>query len=236
MGLKKKIKYRLKKNTVFLGLIKKYRTHEFNTTVSLHTQKPKKVQFSFFVKHFIFLLNIFYIFDLIKAWKYIDSEYSNNFPLLNYYASIGASNFSEFLNKKIHDVTIRKNNMVVFSRPKKQVFLMIYKSQPIFIFTGGLMRIVMNEKRKSSKKLYKVAISLIKLSTILVSKKNYFNRGYLKLVNTGLLNAKILQAFNKLSKPTKILYVLIYFRTDFTAQKLETRRSIKKYVKKRFKI
>jgi len=127
-------------------------------------------------------------------------------------------------------------NLIIFSRPAKQLFLMIFKAKPVFIFTGGLMRIVMREQRKSSKKLYKVAVSLIKLFTILLYKRGFFPRGYLKLINVGNLRQKIINSLFKAKKSLKIVGIIIYFRTDFTSQKLETRRSIKKYVKKRFKI
>jgi len=113
---------------------------------------------------------------------------------------------------------------------------MFYKNKPIFIFTGGLMRIVMNEKKKSSKKLYKVATSLIKLCAMLFSKKNFFSLGFIKLINVGNLRTKILNKLYNVKKYAKIQYVIIKFRINFTAQKLETRRAIKKYVKKRFKI
>jgi len=113
---------------------------------------------------------------------------------------------------------------------------MFFKSKPIFIFTGGLMRIIMYEQRKSSKKLYKVAISLIKLACILLIKRNFFPQGYLKLINVGNLRSKILLSIYKLKQFSKITYVIIKFRTDFTSQKLETRRAVKKYVKRRFKI
>jgi len=126
--------------------------------------------------------------------------------------------------------------MVIFSRPKKQLFLMFFKTRPIFIFTGGLMRIVMNEKKKSSKKIYKVATSLIKLFTILLCKRHFFPSGVVKLINVGNLRSKILKNLYKVTKYSKIQYVIIKFRTDFTSQKLETRRAIKKYIKKRFKI
>jgi hypothetical protein len=126
--------------------------------------------------------------------------------------------------------------VLVFSKPTKQLFIIFFKNKPIFIFTGGLMRIVMNEKKKSSKKLYKVAISLIKLAAILLNKKNYFSSCYLIIYNLGLLKSKILNAFVKAKVYTKIQYVILKFSLDFSAQKFNTRRSIKKYVKKRFKI
>jgi len=114
--------------------------------------------------------------------------------------------------------------------------MLFYKTKPIFIFTGGLMRIVMNEKRKSSKKLYKVAVSVIKLASILLIKKNYFPACYLKLNNVSGLKNKILNTFVKTNAFIKINYIIIKFKLNFFAQKFSTRRSIKKYIKKRFKI
>jgi hypothetical protein len=125
---------------------------------------------------------------------------------------------------------------LVFSKPTKQLFIVFFKTKPIFIFTGGLMRMVMNEKRKSSKKLYKVAVSLIKLCTILIHKKNYFPSCYLTIKNLESLKSKILTTFLKTKTHTKIQYVILKFSLDFSAQKFNTRRAIKKYVKKRFKI
>jgi hypothetical protein len=112
----------------------------------------------------------------------------------------------------------------------------LFKNQPLFIFTGGLMRIVMNEARKSSKKLYKVAVSLLKLAAILLAKKNYFPNCYLKLIKLGTLKSKILSTFLKSKTHSKIKYVVITFPLNFSAQKFSTRRSIKKYIRKRFKV
>ena len=97
------------------------------------------------------------------------------------------------------------------------------------------MRIVMNEKRKNSKKLYKVAISLIKLATIMLIKKNYLQNCYLKLTKIGTLKTKILNTILKNKVTNKIQYVIIKFPLNNCAQKFSTRRSIKKYIKKRFK-
>lgn len=112
--------------------------------------------------------------------------------------------------------------------------MLFFKNRPIFIFTGGLMRIVMNEKRKSSKKLYKVATSLIKLSAILLFKKNYFPACYLTLNNVGILKSKILNTYLKTKTISKIQYIFVKFHLDFTSQKFGTRRSIKKFLKKKF--
>ena len=106
----------------------------------------------------------------------------------------------------------------------------------MFIFTGGLMRIVMNESKKNSKKMYKVAISLIKLATILLAKKNYFATCYLKLNNVGQLRPKILTTFFKANVYNNINYVIFKVTYDLSSQKFKTRRSIKKFIKKRFKL
>lgn len=98
------------------------------------------------------------------------------------------------------------------------------------------MRIVMNEKRKSSKKNFKVALSLIKLTSILLIKKQYFDSCYIKLNNVGSLRHKILNIFNKTNTHNYINYIIFKLHFNFTAQKMPTRRSIKKYVKKRFKL
>ena len=90
----------------------------------------------------------------------------------------------------------------------------------------------MNEKRKSSKKLYKVATSLVKLSAILLFKKNYFPTCYLILNKVGSLKSKILNTFVKTKVNSKIQYIVIKFFLDTTSQKFNTRRSIKKFLKK----
>jgi hypothetical protein len=74
------------------------------------------------------------------------------------------------------------------------------------------------------------------LAAILTLKPQYFGKGILKLINVGHLRIKIIQTFAKYAELHKFVYISIHFRRDFTAQKLETRRAVKKYVKKRFKI
>lgn len=97
------------------------------------------------------------------------------------------------------------------------------------------MRKVMNEKRKSGKKLYKVAISLIKLSTILV-KKTFCYSFILKLTNLGVLQSKILSTYFKYGVNKQINYVIYSYVCSMSAQKFSTRRSIKKFIKKRFQL
>jgi len=131
---------------------------------------------------------------------------------------------------------MRISNIIVFSKPRKQLFLVFFKEQPKFIFTGGLMRLVINEKKKCHKKLHKVAISLIKLSHIFLKNNTYFDTCYLRLINTGSIRLKILREFKRNRVFYKINYVFLVFRFNFGAQKFKTRRAIKKYVKKRFGI
>ncbi len=227
-----KIKFRLRKNSIFLGLIQKFRTYYFNKPVQEYVQHPHFLSFKCFTKYRLSLLTIFFIFDFIKAWTYLDiRKYKLSFNLFQYYTSTRL-----LFNTPQNVDRFQNTTMVVFSRPCKQIFLTLYDFKPVFIFTGGLMRKVMNEKRKSSKKLYKVAISLIKLATVLASKPGFFVNTVLKLLNVGSLRFKILTAFFRKKLQRKVVYVVIKFRIDFTSQKLETRRSIKKYVKKRFKI
>lgn len=98
------------------------------------------------------------------------------------------------------------------------------------------MRIVINEKRKSSKKLYKVAISLIKLSSVLLKLNKKVIYYSIKLNDLGSIKNKILQTYNNVILSTKVNHIIITTKFNIFAQKLNTRRSIKKYVKKRFKI
>lgn len=237
MAVRPKKKIRLHKNPKFFGLIKIYRTYYVEPKSATPQKHRYATSFLFFKKNYMLLVYIFYIFDLLKSWKYIGfSKNSLALNLFRYYAIFSLNSMPRFLTKFRNVLSTEINNIIIFSRPAKQLFLMFYKNKPIFIFTGGLMRIVMNEKKKSSKKLYKVATSLIKLCAILFSKKNFFSLGFIKLINVGNLRTKILNKLYNVKKYAKIQYVIIKFRINFTAQKLETRRAIKKYVKKRFKI
>jgi hypothetical protein len=112
---------------------------------------------------------------------------------------------------------------------------MFFNKKPSFIFTGGLMRLVMNEKRKSSKRLYKVATSLIKLAAILLAKKSFFGVCYLRLVGIGSIRSKILKTLATPTNMMRIIYIMLIFRINIGSQKFGTRRSIKKYVKKRIR-
>lgn len=188
---------------------------------------------------YISLLNIIYVFDFIKMTVVADLFYlKTTIKIMYFYAKLSKLQKNDMLYtltpKPFH--TYEHNNIVVFSKPAKQLFLIFFKNRPIFIFTCGLMRIVMNEKRKSSKKLYKVAISLIKLSVILLLKKNYFDNCYIKLDNVNQLRSKILNMLTKNKLSNLIYFIVFKINYDMYAQKFKTRRSIKKYVKKRFKL
>lgn len=230
----------LKKKLFFLGLMTKNKTpdvvnnpNDFND-FEIHIPAT---MYSQFIRIHIPLLSSMYISEYANFWKYKSFENYNitTLKLLYYYANF---------NKNIKNTnttyewnffhSLRINNTLVFSKPKKQLFMVFFKSKPIFIFTGGLMRKVMNEKRKSGKKLYKVATSLIKLSAILLFKKNYFPTCYLTLKNVGILKSKILNTYVKTNTFSKIQYIFITFKLDFTSQKFSTRRSIKKFLKKKF--
>ena len=243
MSVKKtKIKFRLKKKSVFLGLIKKFRTHEHLVTY-VPTNPTNVIALSFkpFKKVYIPLLNIFYIFNGLR-FVYVNTLGGNLLTTkyyLSYYAKLSKLSVTDMgIGRTVPNNfnTFLLNHILIFSKPKKQLFVTFFKKQPIFVFTGGLMRIVMNEKRKSSKKLYKVAISLIKLSIILLSKKNFLNSCYLKLINIGSIRTKLLNMLSKSSIHKNIHYIILYFSLNYSAQKFNTRRSIKKYIKKRFKL
>ncbi len=238
MSLKiKKIKFRLRKNTVFLNLIRNFRVSTRSLSKFNNPTKQPTITFSYYNNNYIKLSKIYYIFDILKSSRPSKNpNYRRAFNTLQYYAR---ANYFNFDTSKIKNTPIfyeNINNSIIFSRPRKQLFLMFFKFKPIFIFTGGLMRLVMNEKKKSAKKLFKVAISLIKLFSILLAKRHFFNKGYLRLLNIGNLRLKILNSITKNKLTFKINYIIIKFKTDFTSQKFETRRSVKKYVKKRFKI
>lgn len=241
MSLKKqKQKLRLHNKTLFLGLMKKYRTHELKSVViDESVKKTQQLTYVQFKKAHTPLLSLFYIFETVGFWKcYLFLlNYYAIYNYMTYYAKL--VKMSKYFDNTITSTTdfnaLNINNILIFSKPRRQIFLLLFKSKPIFVFTGGLMRMVMNEKRKSSKKLYKVAISLIRLSTILLAKKNFINSCYVKLINVGAIRTKILNSLSKIST-TKIHYIIIKFPQDFYAQKFSTRRSIKKYVKKRFKL
>ncbi len=190
-----------------------------------------------FTRLHIPILSIVYIFETNRFLNYSrkDKVNTTTLKLLYYYAGFNKNikhNHIEYSWNFFH--SLRVNNLLSFSKPKKQIFMVFYKNKPIFIFTGGLMRIVMNEKRKSGKKLYKVATSLIKLSAILLFKKNYFPACYLILNKIGSLKSKILNTLAKTKTNNKIQYIIIKFFLDATSQKFNTRRSIKKFLKKKF--
>lgn len=229
-----------KKTKIFLGLIKRFRNTEF---VQPH-HKPKYINvyslnFNSFLKTYVSLLSTIHIFESLNI-KLFGLNISSNFlhKIIYFYTRLAsASEFSKRqknVSGSFHTHTV--NNLVVFIKPKKQLFLILFKDQPMFVFTGGLMRIVMNENKKSSKKMYKVAASLIKLSTILLLKKSYFASCYLKLVNVGFLRSKILNTFAKTKAYRSVNYVIFKITRDISAQKFKTRRSIKKFIKKRFKL
>lgn len=165
------------------------------------------------------------------------STYSGVFS--RYYAKVQNSGYAntELRSKVLRTYTTDVCNLVVFTQPRKQLFVVLFHNKPTFIFTGGLMRIVINERKKSSKKNYKVAVSLIKLVTLLIHKKVPAMRGSRLLVkiNTFIkLRYKILSTLLNQNITPNISYVLTSGYRTYGAQKFPTRRSVKKYVKKRF--
>jgi len=79
-------------------------------------------------------------------------------------------------------------------------------------------------------------MSLIKLSLILANNRKYFNSFYIKLNNVGYLRNNVLRTFSNSHIIKMVTYIITNVKIDSTSQKFKTRRSIKKYVKKRFKL
>jgi len=230
----------IKKTKIFLGLMKKFRVTDNTIITNIEPKSIYSLNFTTFKKTYIALLNLIYIFEFLQLRSLYNNSIAGSLVLkvIYFYAKfskIQKNNSAYNITSKLFH-TYSSNNILVFTKPKKQLFLIFFKNKPLFIFTSGLMRIVMNEKRKSSKKLYKVAVSLIKLSLILLTKKNYFDNCYLKLNNVGQLRSKILTTFAKHKAHVTINYVFFNLNADKNAQKFKTRRAIKKYVKKRFKL
>jgi len=230
-----------KKKKKFFGLMLQYRGNEFiSNKTKLSPTYATSISFKNFKKYFTPLLSLIYVFKLSRYWLLdrIETFNPKMFLSINYYAELSRINLNTKKIKlpKIFFQTLTLTNIVSFSKPKKQIFLVFFKKQPVFIFTCGLMRFILNEKTKSSKKQHKVATSLIKLATILLIRKKYFDAFFLKLTNLGSIRLKILKLLQKNKFNFKTHYVIIKFSMSTSAQKFRTRRAIKKYIKKRFKI
>lgn len=195
------------------------------------TLLPNQLPFTKFIKHTQIGTKLTPLMFYTTREKYLHSQL---IVLFQYYQNISSSYYTHLLTQNVTITTPSEQvNLVVFNIPRKQLFLTISKIHPIFIFTGGLMRRVMNEKRKSSKKMLKVATSLIKLGVILLLKPTYFVSGLLKLDNLGTLRSKVLKMLVKHKLYFKFTHIIITCPRSSNAQKFPTRRAIKKYVKKR---
>jgi len=233
---------RLSKHAPFYGLLKRFYKRDLDIT-KLNTftvPKPTELPFEMFNRYYVPLLATIYIglFTKDLFFNKLSELTATTCNYMVYYAKRVRfdQNAKKIRLPRIFFQTYTINNFVVFSKPRKNLFLMFFKRKPSFIFTCGLMRLVLNEKKKSSKKLAKVSISLIKLSVILLRNNMYFNSGYLKIINLGSLREKILKLIQKNRISSRIHYVIITLTRSYSAQKFRTRRSIKKYIKKRFKI
>lgn len=227
-----------KKTKIFLGLIRSYRANETPTIPqSTYNTHSYTLTFELFLKSYTALLNLVSIYNSLHYNIKLYNKVKNIFmyKILNYYSHFTTNKTTTYIKQDLFSTNVT-HNIIIFLKPKKQLFLIFFKNKPQFIFTGGLMRKVMKETRKSSKKLYKVAVSMIKLSSILLINKSYFTNCYLKLKNIGQLRGKILSIFSKYHLYRNVNYIIVCPRLDVTAQKFNTRRSIKKYVKKRFKL
>lgn len=193
-----------------------------------------------FLRHYTSCLSIIYIFDLMHHVNLTERKIFSpkQYLYLNYYAKL--SRVSKYGPKSIPNVfvfqTLTIYNIIVFSKPRKQLFLVFFKKKPVFIFSGGLMRFIINEPKKSSKKAYKVAISLFKLAAMLLHSNLYFSECYLRLCSIGKIRSKLLYELKKKRLFFKINFIILIFTYDARAQKFKTRRAIKKYIKKRFKL
>jgi len=225
--------------TTALGLLKKYKIQEIKApAISPIIKHPNRLLFTQFKKTYIPLLSILYPVTFTNFWHYRNiSTDVTLITLLNYYAGLTRTiiQATHIQIPRIYFNTLTVNHSVIFSKPKRQLFFMLFKEKPIFIFTGGLMRLVMNEKRRCSKRLYKVATSLIKLAVILTNKRNLLTSYYLRLINLGTIRSKIINNLRTAQNFVKLHYIIIVFRRNIGAQKFNTRRSIKKYIRKRFK-
>lgn len=225
-----------KKSKIFLGLLRYNKAKDvIDRPNNTYLKQTYSLQFVSFIKAYTKLLNIVYISKWLDTDipNFVKSSNKLLYKLLYFYTNLVKINKNNTLNL-VH--TNSTNNFVMFFKPKKQLFLLFFKNKPNFVFTGGLMRKIMNEKRKSSKKLYKVAVSIIKLAIILIINKSYFSNCYLKLTNIGQLRSKILTTFTKYNLYKRVNYIIVSPRINLYAQKFSTRRAIKKYVKKRFKL
>ncbi len=230
-----------KEGGVFLGLMKKYTDTPPMFPASTWRSAPQVIHP---LSSFIFKKTYVSLAVSIHVYEYADYVYlpvglAADKPRIGsfyYYAKLTKFSKTEpnigLSRGAFH--TLTATNFVVFSKPTQQLFMVVYQNKPKFVFTGGLMRLVMQERKKSSKKNLKVATSLVKLSTLLLIKKNYFESGILKLNNLGTFRVRILKAFLKTRVMSKIHYILIKLTHDVHSQKWRTRRSIKKYIKKRF--
>ncbi len=67
MTKNRKKKLRSQKNRIFLGLIKKYRVYEFGVRAAKMSENKLTLSFANFKNNYIYLIKIFYIFELTRA-------------------------------------------------------------------------------------------------------------------------------------------------------------------------
>jgi hypothetical protein len=200
---------------------------------SLVNSENYVIKIKTFKKVYPKLLLSYKILEVVFSHKNTFGVDSSIYNVMNYYSMKAEIHMDRL--KTIGTLT-NTQNLIIFSKPKNQLFFVIFEKHPIFIFTCGLMRLVLNEKKKSSRKSYKVSMSLVKLSIILIHKKQANIRRHLILKNIGIINSKILKNINSSKMRGAINYVLIKIRFNLLSQKINTRRSVKKYVKKRFNL
>lgn len=189
-------------------------------------------------KHLDEATQIFIEFTILKNFFLINKNYmsGSHKPLLylyiNYFSYI-YKNFTSNFKKKFN---FKEKNIFILTHPKKQLFITFVKTTPIFIFSNGMMRVVMGVEEKHKKKSKIILKNTMKYICVFANKLFINDELIIKIKkNYSLLNIFFSQ-YKKFCKNVNINYILYEPNVKFSFLNNKKRSSIKKNLRKNKKL
>lgn len=189
-------------------------------------------------KNLDFATKIFIEFTSLKNFFFLKRNFSYGtqksllYVYLNYYTDIYKIYVKDFQKK----FNIYENNLCVLSYPKKQLFITFIQTTPIFIFSNGMMRVVMGIEDKNKKKSRVVLKNTLKYICVFTNKFYAKQELSIKIIKNYFLISLYFSQYKKFCKNIFLNYILYEPKVKFSFVNNKKRSSIKKNLRKNKKL